>query len=400
MTSTEKNLEGGWVLEERKRAQKNHIDRYWFSPLTKKKLRSRVELDLFKSILEEVGISNEEEAWGIFLEKRGKNKRKGSSSSTKTTTTTTITTTTKSPSPKNKKRKSADKNNDDDDDSTYKASTKIGKNNGRRQTPYPKRIRKRVINEAKLPQQIIHPIPNQRQLRQQKQQKQQPKKEMTQLEIHQKFAATILSKIEEYEKNAKKDPLSPTNAFLYDIGPTTTKTTTTTKTQIGVAATTTAEPKSNIKNEKDTDYIIDAKSTLPCKSYNPNWYQKGKQMIHITIEKRDGVHNDVNGNDDKKNENNDKKNNHKKKDPPQSNINENGERSFEAKSGKNEKEKINRQQQPLMKSSTIATSAAKSTSSTNSTATNTNSNSSSSSSSAAKTTTTTIITMPSIAESK
>mmetsp|Transcript_24054 Transcript_24054/g.35799 ORF Transcript_24054/g.35799 Transcript_24054/m.35799 type:complete len:319 (+) Transcript_24054:165-1121(+) len=55
----------GWVVHEHKRLTKSnsHIDRYWFSPKTRKKLRSKVEVERFMSYLKEYGSDHEEEAW-------------------------------------------------------------------------------------------------------------------------------------------------------------------------------------------------------------------------------------------------------------------------------------------------------------------------------------------------
>ena len=66
-------LPDGWVLDKVKRQNSNHIDRYWYTR-TKKKLRSRVEVEMFLKLIKRYG--NEEAAWENFPANKKKSQRK------------------------------------------------------------------------------------------------------------------------------------------------------------------------------------------------------------------------------------------------------------------------------------------------------------------------------------
>ena len=66
-------LPEGWVLDKVKRQNSNHIDRYWYTT-TKKKLRSRVEVEHFLKLIQSYG--NEEAAWENFPANKRKSQRK------------------------------------------------------------------------------------------------------------------------------------------------------------------------------------------------------------------------------------------------------------------------------------------------------------------------------------
>ena len=68
-------LEGGWpagwtkkIFERPSGATKGTHDRYWYTPITKRKLRSMVEVNRFLAALEK-SQGDEDEAWKIFKKK-------------------------------------------------------------------------------------------------------------------------------------------------------------------------------------------------------------------------------------------------------------------------------------------------------------------------------------------
>mmetsp|Transcript_26919 Transcript_26919/g.48952 ORF Transcript_26919/g.48952 Transcript_26919/m.48952 type:complete len:147 (-) Transcript_26919:154-594(-) len=65
-------LEGGWpkgwiktLVKRQGGATVGHMDRYWYSPKTKKKFRSMTEIKRFFAALAQAG-DDEDEAWSIF----------------------------------------------------------------------------------------------------------------------------------------------------------------------------------------------------------------------------------------------------------------------------------------------------------------------------------------------
>lgn len=89
----EKILDGsleGWVLHEIPRSR-NRIDKYWYSPQTKKKFRSRIGVEKFKDILNEVGKDNEDIAMKRFqLYQKEKKEKKVYGSTAQTSRKKTI----------------------------------------------------------------------------------------------------------------------------------------------------------------------------------------------------------------------------------------------------------------------------------------------------------------------
>lgn len=63
------DIGAGWMMRKYRRkrgAKKGREDRYWYSPLLKKKFRSRAEIERFKDALARVGVNDEAKAWKIF----------------------------------------------------------------------------------------------------------------------------------------------------------------------------------------------------------------------------------------------------------------------------------------------------------------------------------------------
>ncbi len=83
---SQKNLDllltPGWILHIHETTGENsnrkRIYRFWFSPKTKRRFRSRVEVRKFITILKEVGSENEDDAWKKFMKGKvgGRKRRK------------------------------------------------------------------------------------------------------------------------------------------------------------------------------------------------------------------------------------------------------------------------------------------------------------------------------------
>lgn len=75
--TVDKEMPQGWIVHLHKRqttGPKEHIDRYWFSPNTGKKLRSRVEIERFLSHLKDTG-GDEEQAYNLLKGKSSKKRK-------------------------------------------------------------------------------------------------------------------------------------------------------------------------------------------------------------------------------------------------------------------------------------------------------------------------------------
>ncbi len=170
-------IDGGWTLEMRRRPKSNIFDRYWYSPLTNKKFRSRVEVDLFKSILAEVGESNEDEAYGVFQQRRGNKKRSLKSP----------------PGSSIKKKKKHEKDSSlNSSNSSNSSSSSITKKYPRKQ----RKTRKNNIREAKQSNACGN---------------------IDSTRVRRQCASALVKLFEQSELDATTKQLPPTSAYMYDI---------------------------------------------------------------------------------------------------------------------------------------------------------------------------------------
>ena len=225
--SNTKTLDDGWVLEEVKRST-GAIDRYWYSPLTSKKFRSRIELSLFKAILKEVGESNEEEAWKIFQAARGKKEIYFKKYNMEL--------------PNKKCHKSK---NDTPSSKSMKSSLSTNEQSSNR-TPQkrPRKERQKKMSEAK----------------QSETNKTNTDYGDNSIKIRKQCAAALVKAFEKSELDATLKQLSPTNAYMFDI----------------------SEPKLS----ENTITKVKKKARKPTDS---NWMERYKQaIIHSNSEKGKG----------------------------------------------------------------------------------------------------------------
>ena len=159
---SERILDNGWILHLHNRDYINnnsskvkhtHTDRYWFSPKTHKKIRSRVELEKFMNIMNDIGEDNEELAWERFKssttttkvspENKKQKRNTKTSTASKNDSSNVLTTNTKTPKKKtvrkgskgnsNKSRKIDDDSSCDESENEYYTNL----NNNRDENPTP-----------------------------------------------------------------------------------------------------------------------------------------------------------------------------------------------------------------------------------------------------------------------